>query len=149
MTDLDADWQAALEAEARAFADLRRLCAEIADAMAPLLRIGGPPDGNYALVELTAALDRRYPQRIAQAETIRARRPAPHPRRKLPPWLVKAVMERDQYRCQHCRAWTDLTVDHVVPRSQGGSDDPENLQVLCGPCNSRKGTGPDLLRSPR
>jgi len=32
-----------------------------------------------------------------------------------------------------------LTVDHVVPKSQGGSDDPTNLAVLCKPCQGRKG----------
>ena len=29
--------------------------------------------------------------------------------------------------------------DHVVPQSQGGSDHLENLQLLCGACNSVKG----------
>ena len=32
----------------------------------------------------------------------------------------------------------DLTADHKIPRSQGGTDDRENLQVLCRACNSRK-----------
>ena len=34
----------------------------------------------------------------------------------------------------------NLTVDHVVPKSRGGADDPDNLQLLCGACNSMKGT---------
>lgn len=34
---------------------------------------------------------------------------------------------------------TDLTVDHVVPLEHGGADDGER-QVLCRPCNSRKGS---------
>lgn len=33
---------------------------------------------------------------------------------------------------------TDLTVDHVVPKSRGGTDHPSNLAVLCRGCNSRK-----------
>ena len=33
----------------------------------------------------------------------------------------------------------NLTVDHIVPRSKGGSDDMENLQLLCQACNSMKG----------
>lgn len=32
----------------------------------------------------------------------------------------------------------DLTVDHIVPLSQGGTNDHSNLQVLCRPCNSAK-----------
>ncbi|HWU23253.1 MAG TPA: HNH endonuclease [Nocardioides sp.] len=35
-------------------------------------------------------------------------------------------------------AASDLTADHVVPKARGGSDDPENIQVLCRGCNSRK-----------
>ncbi len=35
----------------------------------------------------------------------------------------------------------NLTVDHVVPRAKGGSDHLDNLQLLCGACNSMKGTG--------
>ncbi|MFI1090937.1 HNH endonuclease [Streptomyces sp. NPDC020917] len=31
-----------------------------------------------------------------------------------------------------------LSVDHIVPRTAGGTDDRENLQVLCLSCNSRK-----------
>ena len=36
----------------------------------------------------------------------------------------------------------NLTVDHVVPRSRGGPDTDENLQLLCGACNSLKGARP-------
>ena len=35
----------------------------------------------------------------------------------------------------------NLTVDHIVPRSQGGTDHPKNLQLLCQACNSTKGSG--------
>lgn len=31
-------------------------------------------------------------------------------------------------------------VDHMLPLSMGGSNGPENLQILCGPCNMTKGT---------
>jgi 5-methylcytosine-specific restriction endonuclease McrA len=54
-----------------------------------------------------------------------------------------AVAERDNWTCQECgRPVTrrDLHIDHVVPRAAGGSDEPSNLQVLCEPCNLKKGT---------
>ena len=33
----------------------------------------------------------------------------------------------------------DITIDHILARANGGSDEVENLQTLCRPCNSRKG----------
>lgn len=59
---------------------------------------------------------------------------------KIPHSLSKRVMERDAYRCVACGAHIDLTCDHVIPESQGGATELENLQTLCRSCNSRKGT---------
>ncbi len=44
--------------------------------------------------------------------------------------------------------YSQSTVDHIVPRSAGGGDEPDNLQILCGPCNNLKADGPqdDYLR---
>ncbi|HEU5223462.1 MAG TPA: HNH endonuclease [Candidatus Lumbricidophila sp.] len=60
-------------------------------------------------------------------------------RRKLPRSLVRSVFERDQFKCQSCGSDAQLSIDHVHPVSRGGSDDAENLQTLCLPCNLRKG----------
>ena len=42
--------------------------------------------------------------------------------------------------CLHHFPFRNLTVDHVTPRSKGGTDHLDNLQLLCGACNSTKGT---------
>lgn len=43
-------------------------------------------------------------------------------------------------RCLACGSTGPLTVDHVVPLAVGGTNYIDNLQPLCGPCNSAKGT---------
>jgi 5-methylcytosine-specific restriction endonuclease McrA len=43
-------------------------------------------------------------------------------------------------KCLRCGKECRLTADHVVPVSKGGSSNIENIQPLCGPCNSSKST---------
>jgi 5-methylcytosine-specific restriction enzyme A len=60
--------------------------------------------------------------------------------------LRAIVLERDCYLCQcrYCRADGRVTVatevDHIVPKSKGGTDDPENLQAIAHDCHVRKTT---------
>ncbi len=42
--------------------------------------------------------------------------------------------------CQVMFPFRNMTVDHIVPRSKGGTDHLDNLQLLCAACNSTKGT---------
>ena len=52
----------------------------------------------------------------------------------------KAVLARDAYTCQYCgREAGSLTVDHVIPRSRGGSSHWDNIVAACAPCNRKKG----------
>jgi hypothetical protein len=50
----------------------------------------------------------------------------------------KGVLRRDQHRCAYC-GHRASTVDHVVPRCQGGPSTWSNLVASCLPCNQRKG----------
>lgn len=61
-------------------------------------------------------------------------------RKGISPSLRLAVYKADGYRCVHCGSNGDLTVDHIFPVALGGTNDRENLQTLCRPCNSAKGT---------
>lgn len=52
------------------------------------------------------------------------------------------IFKRDHYTCQYCGArprLQELTIDHVLPRSQGGRSTWENCVVSCRSCNEDKG----------
>ena len=52
------------------------------------------------------------------------------------------LFARDRNQCQYCGhhfPTTELSIDHVVPKSQGGEDSWTNLVCACVSCNSRKG----------
>jgi len=51
------------------------------------------------------------------------------------------VFARDRWKCQYCNNTfpiSKLTVDHVIPRSQGGKTSWENVVAACSACNSKK-----------
>lgn len=51
------------------------------------------------------------------------------------------ILRRDGYACRYCGATSprvELTVDHVVPVTLGGKDDPSNLVAACRDCNAGK-----------
>ena len=62
---------------------------------------------------------------------------------------------RDEFCCQYCGAKGDLTFDHVLPRSRGGTTSWTNVVAACSPCNLRKGSktlkqsGMHLSRPPK
>ena len=51
----------------------------------------------------------------------------------------RAVFARDGWACQYCGSRSNLTVDHVIPRSKGGGSSWDNIVASCAPCNRRKG----------
>jgi hypothetical protein len=48
-----------------------------------------------------------------------------------------AVLRRDNYTCAYCGR-TGTTIDHVLPRAQGGKSTWDNLVAACQPCNGFK-----------
>jgi 5-methylcytosine-specific restriction endonuclease McrA len=62
------------------------------------------------------------------------------------------VFKRDKFMCQYCAAQPgseELTIDHVVPRAQGGTSTWVNCVLACIDCNSRKADRtPDQARMP-
>jgi len=62
-------------------------------------------------------------------------------RRTIPLKHRHTIFKKYKYRCVECGATneeTRLEIDHIVPLSKGGTNDVENLQVLCKECNLGK-----------
>lgn len=70
----------------------------------------------------------------------------------IPSLTRRAVWRRDGGTCKECGFVGDavrMELDHIVPWSAGGADTSDNLRVLCGPCNQRRGNlndGAHILR---
>ena len=66
------------------------------------------------------------------------------------------ILKRDHGICQYCgKSEGPMTVDHVIPRSQGGGETWENLVCACSMCNNKKDdktideVGMKLIRKPK
>jgi 5-methylcytosine-specific restriction endonuclease McrA len=96
--------------------------------------------GKAEILEEEAAREVRTPSHIySMPSVIRL-----HSLVKRPRPVVKLtrreIFLRDNYTCQYCGVQTrDLTIDHVVPKSRGGTHTWENLVSACRACNHRKG----------
>jgi len=65
------------------------------------------------------------------------------------------IFKRDKFACQYCGRQTPqvvLEIDHIIPVSEGGTDNPNNLITACLDCNRGKGAVPigiDRLKKTR
>ena len=93
---------------------------------------------NMRLREFMGGL---FHSRLVTARTDIPRRTdieAPIPYRK----QKHVLFGRQEGKCAGCKIeflFKIMEVDHMVPRSRGGTDHPENLQLLCPNCNRIKG----------
>lgn len=96
----------------------------------------------FALVHERRARARRRLDRAHQAlQATTGDDPQQRQQRRepLPRDVRRAVWERDGGACVECGERFDLQFDHVIPLALGGANTIDNLQVLCAPCNQRKG----------
>ncbi|MEM1061097.1 MAG: HNH endonuclease [Planctomycetota bacterium] len=91
-----------------------------------------PADGDA--VVRTVSTDIRAPEVITLLKYDKMhRRTVPFTRRNL--------FRRDQFTCQYCGARpgsSELTIDHVIPKSRGGLTNWENCVLACVRCNHKK-----------
>lgn len=55
------------------------------------------------------------------------------------------ILRASEFKCHYCGTkltMDDLTIDHVIPRANGGGNENENLVASCQECNQLKGTIP-------
>lgn len=59
---------------------------------------------------------------------------------RLPKGTVKMLLEKQKHQCAICNidVSSGYHVDHIFPLSKGGKHEPNNIQILCPPCNLRK-----------
>jgi len=139
--------------------DARRAFSLLCRDLAEVIRVD---DGSYAGYDFGSWADissarSRYESAIADraayewVRTVRLEIAVPKVIRllgydKLPRQDVKLnrrnIFARDRNRCQYCgrhHPTSELSLDHVVPRSQGGGSTWANLVCCCVACNARKG----------
>lgn len=118
-------------------------------------------------VEVSQAKQKFEPEQHDWIRTVRFQIAVPRVIRllgydKLPQASVKLnrrnLYARDGNRCQYCGkkySTSELSLDHVVPRSQGGGNSWDNIVCACVKCNTRKGgrtpeqAGMKLIAQPR
>lgn len=50
----------------------------------------------------------------------------------------ESIKEKWNYQCAYCGSEDNLTLDHITPRSKGGSDRLTNVLCACKECNNSK-----------
>ena len=97
-------------------------------------------NGKADYVESTQGWLRSARLSMPRPSVVRLNRYIRRPYRVSVSFSKRNVFRRDNHTCQYCGSQgPNLTLDHIVPRSQRGSTCWENVVVACQPCNLRKG----------
>jgi len=67
-------------------------------------------------------------------------------RKQLPRWIKRQLLEQDPH-CKWCGATLTAktaTLEHVIPLSVGGTNDPNNIALACAACNNKRGSDATL-----
>ncbi|GAC1541898.1 MAG: HNH endonuclease [Herpetosiphon sp.] len=92
------------------------------------------------LVEANLGLIRGQSCFVQRPSVIRLNRYIKLPMMQVP-CTRRAVLQRDNYSCQYCGATPGvdaLTLDHILPRAQGGHTTWDNVVAACRSCNGLK-----------
>jgi hypothetical protein len=81
---------------------------------------------------------KRLKEQVANFDAIERNLKNSSARRSIPDDVKLLVWSRDGGICVRCGASKDLHFDHIIPYTRGGSDEAENLQLLCRTCNLAK-----------
>jgi 5-methylcytosine-specific restriction endonuclease McrA len=110
--------------------------------------------GKAEILETNGAVFRSEALEIQAPSVVRLHYFVKVPYRARASLSRRAVFIRDAYECQYCGRAAE-NVDHVIPRSRGGTHSWDNVVASCRPCNSRKenrapgDAGMKLRRVPR
>ncbi|HUF87664.1 MAG TPA: HNH endonuclease [Thermohalobaculum sp.] len=102
---------------------------------------------EYDAVVRSPSISMRLPSVVVLREYIKPAR--------YPAFTRFNLFLRDEFACQYCGSFGELTFDHVLPRSRGGRTTWENVVAACNRCNLRKANhtlreaGLTLRRPPR
>ena len=113
---------------------------EVEAALARLEEVGLVDAGT---AQPTGWDERQFEKSDSSSERVRrhrARRAAAGlPQQVYIPLTTRAkVHARDGHRCVYCGSGDDLTIDHDIPESRGGTNEEGNLCTACRPCNASK-----------
>lgn len=93
------------------------------------------------LLESGFLVDAESPEDAAAASTAKLKAEANgFGSRHISDATKRAVWERDGGKCVYCESSENIEYDHKHPVSKGGNSEPDNIQLLCRPCNRKKRT---------